>query len=82
MKGYAERQFERYTIVVFPSRWGDHGPVYDLYEDYRRIPCMTRAEERRYPRRAARLGNQLVQEIAARLAVGEQVPLFESKVGP
>lgn len=56
-----EEQVGRYVVQVI--KYGlDKDIVYRVLLDGRKVPCMTRAEERAYPKRAAQRGSELVRQ--------------------
>ena len=71
-----ERKVGSYTVQVYlehhslTGRWSLKGttPVY-VKLDGIKVPCFTRAEERRYPKRPAWEGTYMVREWASRLGL-------------
>lgn len=53
-----------YLIVVKPF-WVDNKPYYSVYHagTGQKVPCITRAQEKRFPKRAAKLATELVKLI-------------------
>jgi hypothetical protein len=57
-----EESVGRYTVQVL--RYGlDKEIVYRVLLEGRKVPCMTRADERAYPKRPAQRGSALVREL-------------------
>jgi hypothetical protein len=57
---------EEFRVVVFPYHALDREPVYPIQVElwdghWAAIECWTRADERRYPKRAAAVGASLVE---------------------
>lgn len=58
-----EEQVGRYLVQVIRSGL-DRDIVYRILLEGRKVPCMTRADERAYPKRPARRGSELVRQLS------------------
>jgi hypothetical protein len=68
----AQRMVGRYRVIVFPYSPTDPEPVYQVQVEvwdgmWRKVCCGTRADEKRYPKRAAQAGFEMVNAVKAGL---------------
>lgn len=73
-KVYAQAQCGRYTVQVIKGWSGEY--CYRVLQDGYKISMMRRSDERTFPKRASRLGSEMVQAMQDGRAETEQTELF------